>query len=285
MEEMFNYIYSQAFSENPTDECLDAYWSLLRMYAGAIARTTNNLKGTSRFGIGALLKGLWTRDPIGTLVFITFNQDLLIEKALDTAKSLRRYSDIPWSIRHCYAIQFADFQVAANVGRRFRTAGRDSVRVLKLHGSLNWLYDVRSGLDPKNSVRSPSGTLHCLVNERILSGLTVMVRKQRRDVIPLIVPPIYEKSSRYGQAVGGIWTAAAEEIEEADRLTVFGYSFPDADFASRSLLRGSFHRNDRLQDVVVIDVSAQIAARISDVLGAQSTAHFRNVPTFLRAAS
>ena len=52
MEETFNYIYSQAFADDAPEDCLDAYWSLLRMYAAAIARTTNNLSGTSRGGVG-----------------------------------------------------------------------------------------------------------------------------------------------------------------------------------------------------------------------------------------
>jgi len=152
-----------------------------------------------------------------------------------------------------------------------------------LHGSLNWFYNVRSGADPKNSVRSARGRLHCLANRRILSGLAVKVEKQRRDIIPLIVPPIYEKNSRYGRAVGALWAMAADEIEQADRLVVFGYSFPDADFAARSLLRGAFHRNPRLDNVSVVDISAGIAARVADILGAESTAHYRTVPAFVAA--
>ncbi len=31
MEEVFNYLYSQAFADNPTLECLEAYWGLIRM--------------------------------------------------------------------------------------------------------------------------------------------------------------------------------------------------------------------------------------------------------------
>ena len=48
MEEVFNYIYSDAFSGSPPAGCLDAYWALLQMYRAALARTTNILAGTSR---------------------------------------------------------------------------------------------------------------------------------------------------------------------------------------------------------------------------------------------
>lgn len=54
MEEVFNFVYSDAFSSSPPDGCFDAYWNLLRMYAAAIGRTTDTLVGSGRRGVGAL---------------------------------------------------------------------------------------------------------------------------------------------------------------------------------------------------------------------------------------
>jgi hypothetical protein len=52
MEEVFNFLYSDVFSETPPKDSFDAYWALLRMYATAIARTTNDLLGTTRTALG-----------------------------------------------------------------------------------------------------------------------------------------------------------------------------------------------------------------------------------------
>lgn len=280
MEEVFNYLYSQAFSEQPTDQCLEAFWGLIRMYSAAIARTTNPLSGTSRFGIGALIRHLWRTRPGAELTIVTFNQDLVIEKALTNAKATQRYHRIPWSIRNCYGLTFAQFLVdRRGAGSLMTTGDGPSINLLKMHGSLNWVYTVRSGQDPKNSIRHPTTHLRCLVNQRVYSDVQLAVGGRSRDVLPVVVPPIYEKASRYGQVVGGVWTQADEAVRRADEVIVFGYSFPEADFAARSLLRSSFHGNN-VRAVTVIDVSFDIAARAAQILDVDSLHHYRTVPAF-----
>jgi hypothetical protein len=287
MEEVFNYLYSQAFTEDPTDECLDAYWGLIRMYSAAIARTTNPLSGTSRYGVGALLKHLWRTREDCQLTFVTFNQDLVIEKALTNAVARVRYADIPWSVVGCYGVEFANYLVDARDERRVITTDEvdDPVGILKMHGSLNWVYTVRSGQDSRNSVRSPTTSLRCVVNQRVRSDIQFAAGgRQSRDLLPMIVPPIYEKASRYGQVVGGVWSRADAVIRAADELIVFGYSFPDADFAARSLLRSAFHHNRELSAVSVIDVSSAVAARVASLLDVDALHHYRTIPSFITDA-
>lgn len=284
MEEIFNYLYSQAFADDPTKECLEAYWGLIRMYSAAIARTTNPLSGTSRFGVGALLRHLWRNRAACEMVFVTFNQDLVIEKSLTSASARARYRDIPWSIRDCYGIEFQEMLVDARDQANLMSApDLESLRIYKMHGSLNWVYTVRSGQDPKNSVRNPTTALRCIVNQRVRSDVQLSVggAGRLRDLLPVVVPPIYEKASRYGRVVGDVWTQADASIRSADELIVFGYSFPDADYAARSLLRSAYHHNPTLSSVSVIDVSSQIAARVATMLNVQSLHHYRTVPAFI----
>jgi hypothetical protein len=282
MEEVFNYLYSQAFAQNPEPQCLEAYWALIRMYWLALTRTTNGLRGNSRYGVGAVLRHIWRTYRGCRMTFITFNQDLVIEKALTKAVETWRYSGIPWSIFSCYEVPFAEFVIDPNERRRVFPGRRneDSVKVLKLHGSLNWVYTVRSGQDPKNSLRHPRTPLRCVVNQRVRADRRVTVRSTSRDLVPLIVPPIYEKTSMYSQAVGHLWGMADQEIRSADSLIVFGYSFPEADFAARTLLRSAFHHNSQLDSVSVIDISPDVAARISTILRPQTMRHYRTVPAF-----
>jgi|GEM_PF-896531 len=283
MEEVFNYIYSDAFSKNSPIGCLSAYWALLRMYAMAIARTTNRINGTGRYGIGALLRCIWKSDPNGKITIITFNQDLLIEKALDAMALSSTFSKIPWNLELTYDISFVNFGELPGKHERFCRINNDSIKILKLHGSLNWVYAVRSGADPSNSIRSPSKRLHCINNKDILDSLRYRPKKRWTDLVPLIVPPIYEKASRYQQAIGPLWHKASLAIERAERVVVFGYSFPETDFASRSLFRRSFHRNNQLTEISVIDLDHNAAAKIGLIGGAKATHHYLDVQMFTRS--
>lgn len=282
MEEIFNLIYSDAAGDPPPPGCLDAYWALVRMYARAIGSTTNPLTGTSRSGVGALLRHFFNHATEPDLVFVTFNQDLIIEKAIEAARATNRYSHIPWSLRDTYCVSFKDYLVVHGSPRFRSTSGASTIPVLKMHGSLNWTYNVRSGTDARNAIRSPSGPLHCINSANIATTLTTTGPKGRQiDMIPLVVPPIYEKASRYSKAVAPVWSRAAAEISNCDSLVIFGYSLPVADAWARTMLRAAVHANGKLTGVSVIDPSAGSALRIRDVAGVRALHHYVDVPSFV----
>lgn len=280
MEEVFNFLYSDVFSDTPPEDSFDAYWALVRMYTTAIARTTNALVGTTRRGVGAVLRSLWRRDQ-PDLTFITFNQDLVIENAIEEAKLTTTYSQIPWDFQSCYELDFGSFLYSVNEAA-FLSRDEESLRVLKLHGSLNWFYKARSSEDAKNSIRAPHGKIHCLANRRILSGLRTQSGRKLVHLLPLVVPPIYEKGPLYRRQIGGLWTRARQALEQAEELVVFGYSFPDADYGARSLLRGAFHQNHALHAVSVIDLSPAVASRIAELLDVDAVHFYRDAVAFSR---
>lgn len=277
MEEIFNFVYSDAHTPGSGDEALEAYWALLKMYRRAIARTTNWLQHNSRSGVGALIRRVWSEADAITVV--TFNQDLVIENALEIMSQTKTYARVPWDIETCYGMKFKEYLYSAQSGF-FRSAETKSLQVLKLHGSLNWFYLARSAEDAKNSIRSPGKELYCLTNRRIYEGLTYKPARRSSHLLPLIVPPIYEKSSSYKESLGRLWRLARSAIQSADRLIIFGYSFPENDFAARSLLRSSFHQGE-LAEVTVIDASAAVAGRISALLNTPCHHYYRSVPDLL----
>lgn len=284
MEEVFNYIYTEAFSEHPTDECLRAYWGLIRMYRLALAATTNRLRGNSRAGVGALLRSLLESNMDRVVSFITFNQDLVIESAIQTTKTMRKYGALPWSIRHAYQIEFDSIVKVSRDPRPFADADPTSLQVLKMHGSLNWVYRVRSGTDPHNSLRGPSGRLICVNDAIIWPRLTQTTRGGARpktnDLIPLVVPPVFEKTARYGKTLQPVWSRARKVLAEATDLIVFGYSFPDADFAAKAIVRQGMKANTLLRTVHVIDTSAAVAGKVVDIAGTSSCHYYSSVACF-----
>ena len=142
MEEVFNYLYADAVSPGSSDASVRAYWALIRMYANAIARTTSYLDGRSQAGVGGLVRFLWQlgeRD----LDIVTFNQDLVIENALEETIAMSSYSSLKWDFGSCYELAF-DAWRSNRSQPMFEIRDTGSIKVLKLHGSLNWVYRARS---------------------------------------------------------------------------------------------------------------------------------------------
>lgn len=288
MEDVFNMIYADTFSYGkPPGECLRAYWALLEMYREAISTTTDSLTGASRYGIGGLLRVLWQRPGYHNLTFITFNQDLVIEKALEAASRTKAYADIPWDLGTAYLLPFEETVYRTRNSQPFALDGRPGTAILKLHGSLNWAYPVRSGSDPMNAIRAPRQGLRCLNDARVGGGALMLSGskryKTRVHMVPFIVPPIYEKGHKHFENLRPLWSGARRAIENADELFVFGYSFPSADVLASCMVRGAFHRNSSLDEVHVIDTNAGMMARLKRLLGAGRVHYYESVPK-VRAA-
>jgi hypothetical protein len=284
MEEVFNVVYADAFSGDPSRECLDAYWALLKMYRDAIRLTTNRLLGTSHAGIGALIRFFFRRGETD-FVFVTFNQDLLIEKALEAATATTRYRNLGWDIRHAYGVKFSARLSMVHGSRQFHTSASPPVspiQVLKLHGSMNWVYRVRSAEDVRNALRTPNRKLKVVNDSVLYDQLTDRSTQRSVPVLPLIVPPVYEKSTHIRNVLKPVWAKATEALREADTLVVFGYSCPDADQAARNMIRRAFHQNNSVDHVHIIDPNPQAAGRIGSLLQAQVVTRYSTVADFCR---
>ncbi len=280
MEEIFNLIYTDSLQDPPPTGCLEAYWALLQMYANAIGSTTNRLSGTSNSGVGKIIRDFYKDKSNRELSFVTFNQDLVIEKAIEAARSTAKYSHIPWSLSNCYGIPFKGISPYSKRDQFRNVNGEPSIKIHKLHGSLNWLYHVRSRSDPKNSLRMPKDLLHCLNSRSVLTNLRHRSGGRMNPVIPLIVPPIYEKS-KYSKNLSSIWKNASTDISVCDSLVFFGYSLPPADAWARTMLRAAIHSNSKLRTISVIDPSAEASVRIREIIGPRALYHHLNVSSFL----
>jgi hypothetical protein len=280
MEQVFNYLYADAVSPSSTAKSVEAYWALIRMYANALTVTTRDLVGRSRSGVGALIRYMW-RSKARDLTIVTFNQDLVIENALEETIAMKTYSDLPWALEHCYETDFEDWWTSSVPN--FTTGAQDSLRVLKLHGSLNWVYRARSAEDAKNSIRQPTGTPGCLLRRRLSTDLFARDGNRRVHLLPLIVPPIYEKSVHLRDQLQSVWNAAETAFKTATRLVVFGYSFPAADFAAIGLVRRGFIANSSLTEISVINPNPHIGGRVGELTQAPVVHSYRDLRSFLAA--
>lgn len=280
MEEIFNFIFSDVFSGNPSQRCLEAYWALIGLYRSSLMHTTNPIASKGRYGVGQLIRSLYNKYPNREINIVTFNQDLVIEKALEHTISLNKYANIPWSIDIAYGVTFPNTLKFAQGPKPFAIGGNSSVNIHKMHGSLNWVYSVRSGTDPKNSLRQPMSDLICINDQDIRHRITYKRTTRANDLIPLIVPPVYEKSSIYKDVLQPVWTKAMDDLTNTEELIVFGYSFPDADFAAKSMIRQALHNNHNVRCLYVIDKSPFVAAKIADIINIPTMHYHTNVKHF-----
>lgn len=124
---------------------------------------------------------------------------------------------------------------------------RESFRLLKLHGSLDWWWvpgDASGATLSRAKADSTFGDL------RDLSGRDQFRQFGARE--RFIVPPLALKSSFYGNPVArAFWLAAADALLCADRVALVGYSLPATDIVVNGMLGHALR--DGASSVVVVN--------------------------------
>jgi NAD-dependent SIR2 family protein deacetylase len=158
-----------------------------------------------------LVKNLRTLGLLDKTAFVTFNYDILIDNAIE--EQVDYFLD--------YGIEFE------NAIRCEKD--QPSVSLLKLHGSLNWLYCSSCRLCA--ITRYDKGVVNILMNPHESRCATC-----NSLTVPILIPPTYFKvlSNIFTQFV---WYKA-EQLLKSCRTWIFcGYSFPDADMHVKYLLK------------------------------------------------
>jgi hypothetical protein len=98
-----------------------------------------------------------------------------------------------------------------------------------------------------------------------------------------VVPPIYEKNTRYHALLSPIWEQASQLLESADAVVVFGYSLPPTDVAARRLIQRALHKNATLGAVSIIDIDPWVVPRLSGIVPLRSIYYHDSVPALAEA--
>jgi hypothetical protein len=127
----------------------------------------------------------------------------------------------------------------------------ETLRLLKLHGSLNWYW-------------RPGDASGISVARRTLPGYfrspaPYSEEQRRREVpgrSPFVVPPASSKSDYYlNPIIKEMWSQAADRLRTADRVVLIGYSLPPTDVTFSNMLRESLQ--GRHCDVTVVDFNPE----------------------------
>jgi len=156
------------------------------------------------------------------LVVMTSNWDILLDNSVTDI--IRGSGDV---VDYCCHFTHSDGGDPFPPPLVAKERGNQNHKILKLHGSLNWLWCSNCGrilvkYGEKIALQSYLGQATC----RFCATETLT---------PQILMPTFLKDTSNTQ-LKNVWNQAGIELSEARRIVFIGYSFPLADFEIRQLL-------------------------------------------------
>lgn len=289
IEECLTMFESQLADGQPPDRQLElrrasfALRNLLLMYLGEMSHSGYSPVGR-QFGTEVLA---------ADADVMTFNYDTLAEEAIGSASGIGpkpmpsrdALASEPWSTEvrdddldasHLkwtsnLACGFAFDEVSLPVagvpqqieGKRYYGHPTNALyevhRVLKLHGSIDWLtYTPRRMIPPEIESREPGQPPDGIVLERHPNfWMGESPTRNGWHMEPVVIPPqLYKQFQQHPFPT--VWHEALTTLTTCETLIVVGYSFPPTDFRTRRLFLEAFSEH-RLKQLIVVNPDTSVA--------------------------
>lgn len=281
-------IYTDLFNPALEVKAREAFRTLLQLFNRRLAETTNNIDATNKRWLYRLLThyvGTCKVQP-EDLTIITFNQDIQVEKTLYLMSRTSRWKKIssqlfnfPW----LYRIGSHEVTVPTKSSAKWELFDESpelegAVRVLKLHGSLNWYSKHHTQELSPEAMFNPNRDLLITRRRKIYPTMPYTGGK-RMYTLPVVVPPVTHKSAVLHSALKPVWSESEEALKKCDELIIFGYSCPSLDFESSNQLRRALRGKNT--HISVIDPDGAVAARYIDLLAPERLSYFPSASAFL----
>lgn len=191
-------------------------------------------------------------DPIG---IISSNWDTLIELFISRSLTKRERANT--------FIDYCTFTHGSKISHiHIKAKGHYNLKILKLHGSLNWLHCSNCGrlfVDDENIGIQKKECSYC--NQGSANGNNDLLLE------PLIITPTLLKELT-NLHIKSIWQNAFIELQEADNIYFIGYSLPYADFEFKYILKKAIRDKTNLHAVLIDkDVRNGTMRRYKDFFG------------------
>jgi len=150
---------------------------------------------------------------------------------------------------------------------------KNSVPVLKLHGSLNWGKCSKCGIVTWDIVEyqkkygwPPTGNKNPRLEIGSHIGEFEHCPEGTVEPSPVIVPPTWNKTE-YHSTLSSVWTQAKKELAEAEYIFIIGYSLPDSDSFFRFLYALGTVSAVPLRGLYLVNPDADVEAKFGELLG------------------
>ena len=287
LERVMSRLYPDIFIDALAPDARRAFRALLELFTRRLAATTNGIRPTQRRLLYRMITSLLKDgvDP-GDISIITFNQDIQVEKTLEHIGRAARWAPIAERL-FCFPDMYC---IDPGVWRSVTAPRRDAfpvtasegpfLRVLKLHGSLNWYSTHTSSQPSPSAMFNPTRRLSLTRRRTIAPDMTVRGRR-KRYTLPVIVPPVNHKSAVLPSALGPVWALAERLLAEAEHVVIFGYSCPALDFESANLLTRAHRASGENATLSVIDPNGTVATRYIDLLAPRRLSYYASAADYL----
>jgi len=264
IEEIITFFDELVRTEHPEEvrikEVID---ELHRLTAGLISFLSTN----GNPGQNQLLKKFAKR-LAQTDVIITFNWDTILDRVLANRGTGVKGSrwDVSWGYGKTVRDTF-DYPTYKRSHERKVRNPKKYVKLLKLHGSINWIAEVKDKIRAKVGTVTKGWEFRKACYEKLVMMPPKMIKSE-----------IWDKSSDYQKGINkvgndavvgfyrAIWDEAQKQLELCRRIVFIGYSFPPADFAVGNMLRRAISSmkvvKQKSPEIDIVDPNApQLAER------------------------
>jgi hypothetical protein len=179
--------------------------------------------------------------------FVSLNYDIILDSELVGAQS---HHDVDVD----YALEFLNYRNRRTDRDWARPRKGKSVKLLKPHGSLNWLFC------------SACGGIHITPKEKGAASLALRSIECSACGCPtqaIIAPPTYFKNMQ-NYHLQHIWHQTELVFSQASRIVFCGYSFPDADMHIKYLIKRAEVTAGRMHEVHVFNKNPRSRAPNSE---------------------
>jgi len=180
-----------------------------------------------------------THDPVSV---ITTNWDILLDNSIqDKLRIFQKYGDITTKgvVDYCCNISsYRSGDESVKAGLEILGKGGFNVKLLKLHGSLNWLQCPKCNrlyVDFDNKIAVHQYTKQNYEKEKCRHCDSNYGQCTSHALISNLIMPTFIKNLSNAQ-YKLVWHNAAIELSEASKIVFIGYSLPSADYEIRQLL-------------------------------------------------
>jgi NAD-dependent SIR2 family protein deacetylase len=266
---------TRSFAEYDLNEIQVLKSSLIRFIVSTIEKKTDIKRDHSgKFlpsndydNLVRLITGVKSQDKTESFSIITFNYDLALDYAIMVGTGQIDYCLAPLDDSH------------------------NALKLMKMHGSLNWIKCPNRECEGNNSIRILSLKDYCPRPGEFPFEIRKIAREKgvkcphcqsKLMTMPVIIPPTWNKAEEPG--IASVWQSAAAELSGAKNIYIIGYSLPKTDLFFHYLLALGTLNIMVLDRFWVFDPVNNVDAKYKDLLRGQIREKYRfNLVDFSRA--